>query len=286
MTRGALQAHLASGATTVSRCWAVDRQDGVAMGFTDHDRDLTFEGRVFRASTGLTAAALEQVTGLAVDNSEASGALTSDGITEADIAAGRYDGAEVRSWLVNWADVSERMLRFRGRIGEIRRAAGAFEAELRGLTDLLNIPSGRVYQAGCSAMLGDASCGVDLTGPDFAREVEVVSVAGTILTLGASLADRPERWFERGSVMVLTGPAAGLVGHVKADTGTAERRIELWQDLRAELRAGDRVRLVAGCDKRVESCAVKFDNILNFRGFPHIPGEDWLIAVPARRRGR
>jgi uncharacterized phage protein (TIGR02218 family) len=37
---------------------------------------------------------------------------------------------------------------------------------------------------------------------------------------------------------------------------------------------------VAGCDKRAETCRAKFGNFLNFRGFPHIPGEDWVTAYP------
>ena len=75
---------------------------------------------------------MQQSTGLSVDNTEALGALSDAAIREADIEAGRYDGAEVRAWLVNWADVSARQLQFRGSIGELRRAGGAFEAELRG----------------------------------------------------------------------------------------------------------------------------------------------------------
>ena len=109
----------------------------------------------FRAGTGLTARVLAQSTGLSVDNTEALGALTSSAVTEADIEAGRFDGAEVLAWLVNWQDVSQRLILFRGSFGEIRRANGAFEAELRGLTEALNRPLGRIYQKGCTAVLGD-----------------------------------------------------------------------------------------------------------------------------------
>ena len=37
---------------------------------------------------------------------------------------------------------------------------------------------------------------------------------------------------------------------------------------------GDQVRLVAGCDKTFATCKAKFANALNFRGFPHLPGND------------
>ena len=59
-------------------------------------------------------------------------------------------------------------------------------------------------------------------------------------------------------------------------------RRELWEELRAEIAAGDLVRLEAGCDKRMETCRLKFANILNFQGFPDIPGEDWVMAYPGR----
>jgi len=118
------EAHLQSGLTTVARCWSVVRRDGMTLGFTDHDLDLNFEGIVFRAGSGLSAKALMQTTGLAVDNSEALGALSHQSVTEEDIAAGRYDGAEVRAWLVNWADPAQRLLQFSGTLGEIQRRAG------------------------------------------------------------------------------------------------------------------------------------------------------------------
>ena len=109
-----LLAHLAGGVSTLCRAWAVRRRDGVELGFTDHDRDLRFDGLTYRAGTGMTARTLMQTTGFAVDNSEAVGALSSDAVTEADLLAGRYDAAEVRCWLVNWTDVGQRLLQFRG----------------------------------------------------------------------------------------------------------------------------------------------------------------------------
>lgn len=276
-----LQAHLETGVTTVARAWAVLRRDGVVLGFTDHDRDLSFEGVVFRADSGLTARALQQVTGLGVDNSEASGALRDAGLTEADIQAGRYDGAELRIWSVDWTDVARRALIFRGTLGEITRAGGAFRAELQGLGEPLGRPQGRVYQAACSAVLGDAACGVDLSAP--AVSVTVIPEAvedGERLRFAPPEGFAPG-WFDRGRLEVLAGPAAGLSGLIKTDRmAGALREVVLWERLAAPLAAGDAVRLVAGCDKRARTCREKFNNFLNFRGFPHIPGEDWLLATP------
>jgi uncharacterized phage protein (TIGR02218 family) len=286
MSAAALQAHLASCATTVCRAWAVTRRDGVVLGFTDHDAPLAFEGISFVASSGMSARAVEQTTGLSVDNSEAVGVLSDPAIREADIKAGRFDGAAVRAWSVNWANVEERRLVFRGSLGEIERAGGAFRAELRGLAEALNQPSGRVYQRHCGAVLGSAGCGVDLTDPGFWIEADVISIErGTGFRL-ASESGHSDGWFTRGAIEILTGAGAGDVGLIKRDRQVAEvRLIETWDVLSAGLAPGDRVRLVAGCDKRGETCKVKFSNYSRFQGFPDIPGEDWLVSYPTRAGG-
>ena len=277
----ALKNHLESGTTTVCRCWAVIRKDGQTYGFTDHDTDLEFEGLVFGADSGLTANALEQSTGLSVDNTEALGALSSAAVTEADIQAGRFDGAAVKSWLVNWANVVERVVQFNGSFGEITRSAGGFRAELRGLTEALNQPQGRVYQSGCSAVLGSSACGFDVNTLGYHAEITVKSITDGKLFSFEAVEGFDDRWFENGRLIVKSGSAFGLFGMIKNDRLTADgRTIELWESLRGQVAVGDQIRLEAGCNRRASTCRLKFDNFLNFQGFPHIPGEDWLTSYP------
>ncbi len=276
-----LATHLASGATTIARAWALTRRDGQVLGFTDHDRDLRFEGITFRAEAGLSARALEQVTGLAVDNSEALGALRDAGLAEADLLAGRYDGAGLAIWEVNWADLSQRALIFRGSLGEITRAGGAFRAELRGLSEPLNTQGGRIYHGACSAVLGDAACRFDLDTPGYSAEAAVIAVEAGQKISFAPIDTVSPGWFAHGRLTVLSGAAEGLMGHIREDRMQGGQRvIALWEGLRAALAPGDTVRLEAGCDKQAATCRFKFDNMLNFQGFPHIPGEDWMTAYP------
>lgn len=276
------QAHLSTGITSTCRCWAVVRRDGTVYGFTDHDRALSFDGIDFKADTGLSAKALQQTSGLAVDNTEALGALSDLAITEEDIAAGRFDGAGVRAWLVNWADLSQRLLQFRGTIGELQRSGGAFQAELRGLTEALNQPQGRVYQKPCTAVLGDANCRFGFDVPGYVTELPVEVVEDERVFRFDNISGFDARWFEYGRFVVLSGEATGLVGLIKNDRDVGGARvIELWESLRARIATGDMVRIEAGCDKRSVSCRLKFNNFLNYRGFPDIPGEDWLMSYPS-----
>ncbi len=277
----AFQAHIETGLTTLCRCWAITRADGARFGFTDHDRTLSFDGFEFKADTGMTALAVSQNSGLSVDNTEAMGALSDLSVTEADIEAGRFDGADVQAWLVNWADVSMRCLQFRGTIGELRRGDGAFQAELRGLTEALNRPLGRVYQKPCTAVLGDQSCQFDTDQPGYFAELPVESVTEDRAFLWADLPDFEAGWFARGKLVVLSGEAEGLWQAIKRDQFVSGvREIDLWAPIRATVREGDLVKLIAGCDKRMRTCRFKFDNLLNFQGFPDIPSDDWVMAYP------
>ena len=262
------------------------RVDGLTLGFTDHDQRLVFGGVTFRPDRGLTARALVQGTGLSVDNSEAVGALNDDAITERDLMAGRWDQAELRMWEVDWSDVARRKLVFRGSLGEVSRANGAFRAELRGLSEALNAPQGRVYHPRCSARLGDGACRVDLSAESLSvlRQVQGMD-EGRVFTFTAFPAF-DAAWFDHGRLEVLSGAAQGLHGAIKNDTARpgGQRIIELWSSLGVLPATGDQIRLTAGCDKAADTCRLKFRNHLNFRGFPHLPSEDWLMAPQAGRR--
>ncbi|MEL6685494.1 MAG: DUF2163 domain-containing protein [Pseudomonadota bacterium] len=280
MSEEALYAHLRAGVTHTCHCWLIRRSDGVVLGFTDHDAALQFDGVEFAPQNGLSARAIAQTTGLSMNNTEAFGVLSDDAIAEADIVAGRYDGATVQVWLVCWDDVTARKTLFRGSLGEITRGAGGFEAELHGLTEGLNQMQGRSYLKTCSAVLGDARCRFATDHASYRLEQTIdAPSAGQVFTLTVA-ENFNAAWFEHGVLEVLTGAAAGLNGLIKSDVGAAERVITLWSPLNAPVALGDLIRVTAGCDKRADTCREKFDNFLNFQGFPDIPGDDWLVSVP------
>ncbi len=280
MSKQDLFEHLKTGQTHVCQCWAITRKDGVTFGFTDHDNPLSFEGVTFLADSGMSAKSLAASTGLSVNNTEAMGLLQSDVIDEADIVAGRFDGAEITTWLVQWDAPDNRQVRFAGTIGEITRKSGQFEAELRGLTEALNQPQGRSFLRSCSAVLGDDACAFNLNSPTYRVTTDAITVEEnrTFLVEASTFVDR---WFEQGKLTVLSGSAKDLTGAIKHDRREGNRhRVTLWHPIRAEINAGDTLRLDAGCDKRAETCRVKFNNFINFQGFPDMPGEDWLMSVP------
>ena len=199
-----LAARIESGAAMLCHVWRLTRADGTVMGFTDHDRDLTVNGVVCRACSGWTAGAMETAAGLAPGETAAAGGLDDDAITEADVAAGLYDGASVELWRVDWTEPALKVRLAAATVTRVRREGEAFTAELAGPLARLETVVGRTYGRDCDARLGDERCGVDL----------------------------------------------------EAHPG-------------------------ASCDKRWATCVGVFGNGANFRGFPDVPGDDFLTAYPA-----
>jgi uncharacterized phage protein (TIGR02218 family) len=276
----ALTAHLATGATTLAWCWRLTRRDGVVQGFTDHDRDLVFDGTTFEAAAGMTASEIRDSVGLAVDNLEVSSAVTSEHLAEADLSAGLYDNAGVEIFRVNWADTSQRVLMRTGNLGEVRRAGLAFTAEVRGLAHYLQETKGRLFQYGCDADLGDARCGIALASTTYRGTGTLASVESPRRIRASGLGAYASGWFTHGLLTFTSGAASGQAIEVKlhAKAGSVVT-LELWQSARLPLAIGQTFTVSAGCDKSLGTCRAKFANAVNFRGFPHMPGNDILTVV-------
>lgn len=236
---------------------------------------------ICRAGTGFTASEASSTFGLAVDGSEIAGALADETLREADLAAGRYDAARIETWLVDWSEPSLRVLMARGTLGEVKREGQAFTAELRGLADMLSQECGRLYTAKCGADLGDSRCRVDLTNPALRGTGTVSALEGTSLFVASGLGGFADGLFSAGRLAWTSGANAGVSVEVKEhrlDAGAA--RLSLWQAMAEAIAPGDAFTVTAGCDKRFATCRDRFANTLNFRGFPHIPGNDFVISYP------
>ena len=281
-----LQAHLDSGTTTLAWCWRLTRADGVSFGFTDHDQALNFEDTAFEPESGLTASEIRTGSDLSVDAQDAEGALTSDRITETDILAGLWDNAEVEVWRVNWADPSQRVLMRQGAIGEIRRGQTAFIAEIRSLAHILGQTVGRMFQSSCDADLGDGRCRIDLNDPAFTGTGAVLEPLRDRGFRAAGLGAFDSGWLAFGTLNWDSGENAGrrieVLSHEVTD-GIAT--LTLLEALVWPIATGDTFTARAGCDKRIETCAAKFANSANFRGFPHIPGQDTILRYATRDGG-
>lgn len=283
-----LRAHYRSPVHTLARCWKITRQDGQVYGFTSIDLDFEYDGTVYRAATGMTGFQIQQRADMSVDNTQVSGLLDSSVITEEDLEAGLWDGAHVEVFEVNDRDLSMGHMRLPGwKLGIATRGTTGWQTEILGLSEALRHPVGEVDSPLCQARLGDSRCGVDL---EALRETHTVTSVFNRRSFTASAFAQAAGWATYGLLTWTVGSNAGL--SLEVTSHEAGGVLTLALGMPYDIEAGDEFTIVPGCNKihslvfdadlnvtSVEGdCANKFSNVINFRGFNNIPGNDRTLG--------
>jgi uncharacterized phage protein (TIGR02218 family) len=189
-------------------------------------------------------------------------------ITDEDIHSGAWDYAAIELFEVNVDDLTmgKNILRS-GTLGEVKGGRSKFTAELRGLMQAYSRRIIRLTTEDCTADLGDSRCKVDLSLYSFSGHVGSVTDNRVISDAARG---EPDDYFTGGKLLFLTGENAGLAMDVKKSTPGL---LELHERMPFEIAADDMYHVSAGCSKRAfEDCRDRFNNYVNFRGFPDVPG--------------
>jgi uncharacterized phage protein (TIGR02218 family) len=230
---------------------------------------------LYQASTGYTRSAIHGIADLSVDNLDIESALNSDTLDAADLRAGLWDGAEVEIFLVNWATLSQgKIILKRGTIGQVELRDAVFKAELRGLTQALSQQIVELYTPDCRADLGDARCKINL-----AALIVTGSVTATSNQRGFTDTARTEAdgYWSGGLVTWTSGANAGRKMEIRS---YAAHAFTLFLPMPGTITVGDTYSLQPGCDKSFTTCKARYNNAVNFRGEPHVPGTDQTLAYP------
>lgn len=260
--------------TTIALCWRLERRDGAAIGFTSHDRAIEIDGLVYRAAPGMLPSAITVSDGFDSASLDVAGALTSDAISEADLEAGRWDGAAVFLFACDWEHPADQLGLARGELGDVSAKAGSFEAELRGPAVLLEGAVVEQTSPECRAELGDKRCRVDMAPRTLVTRVTAVPEENVVEVAEAS---GTPGVYAYGRLRWLSGANSGLETRILS---SEESVLTLREAPPRPAAAGDLVELREGCDKSFATCTGRFANAANFRGEPHLPGMDLLTRYP------
>ncbi|WP_342248574.1 DUF2163 domain-containing protein [Sphingomonas sp. OTU376] len=262
---------LAQALTTLALCWRIERRDGVTIGLTAHDRDIEWDGLVHQAAPGMVPSAITRGAGLDPASMDVTGALTSEAIGEADLLAGRWDGARVAIFACDWTDPARQVALGEGTIGGLETRDGMLTAELRGAMAALERPVVEETSPECRAELGDKRCRVAMAGRR--RFARVTAIVDNVVTLDTG--EPVANGYAQGRLRWISGANSGLEDAILGSAGTT---LTLRRPPRFD--APGRVLLVEGCDRRLATCAERFGNAVNFRGEPYLPGIDLLTRYP------
>ena len=257
----------------VATFWRVHRRDGVTLGFTSHDRDLTFDGVRHRAAPGILPSAIRRTADLSDDSADMEGALSHDTITEADLAAGRFDGARVEIGAVDWESL-ERATLYGGEIGAVRRDAGSFQAQLRSAKARLDVDPLPRTSPTCRARFCDRDCALSPARFEIEAVCSHIDAEANSVTVPVG---QPSLYVG-GTLRWIDGPQAGVRFDIMA---LDDQAFVLDPAIDPGIQHGTKAILREGCDRTLTTCSTRFGNTVNFQGEPYLPGNDLLTRYPS-----
>lgn len=267
---------LGNAGTTNCTLWKVTLVNGDVLGFTDNSRDVSYGGVTYQAAVGFAPTSVQSTSDGSSDNLEVEGILDSPNITEADLMSGLWDYATVEIFMIDYNNTAAGPITItKGKLGEVGIDGQRFKAQLHGLGDALRQNIGEVTTPICRAQLGDSRCQVDLAPLLVAATVTAVQDRRnfTVSISGAQAASQ----FDGGKITWLTGENAEFEMEIRTTSGTGPIVIQLQLPMSADVTIGDTATLTPGCLKRlIADCKTRFNNVVNFRGEPYVPGTDQL----------
>jgi uncharacterized phage protein (TIGR02218 family) len=291
----ALLAHYARDTTHLAEAWRVTRAiDAQVFGWTTHNADAVIDGVTYRASQGLQPTSAHSTDTLAVDTLDITAFL--DVSTEAEIAAGIWDGSEVVNFEYRWDSLpanltgGDVLIKRVGVVGEITRQNNVFVAEIRGLAHKLSTRIGRYYTPVCpwrhaiwngSTYVSSIECNISMVGRIHMSTISSVGSDPTLEFSDAGQAQVPG-YFNYGLITMLGGPNEGLTREIRR---WENQLFTLLRPFPYAVEVGNPYSAVQGDDHTERTCKDVFNNLVNptsggFGGFTTVPGQNAVYASP------
>ena len=266
----ALQTELSSGTPRIARLVKITLKSNVVYGFTDHDKTLVVGGVTYVPAPGLSAFKLNSTSDTQVSNQQLGSSWVT--VPDEDLLGGKFDDARVEAFWCSWANVGAGTVKtFDGRIGELTWTENGFIADIVSFMRRLEKNIGHTYTPTCRHRLfgqsGSGACFVSASAFTFSGTIASVTLPKWKFVIAGAAAGKSAGFYSNGSITFTSGLNNGLSATVKNQTGDT---IELFLPTAFVVAPGASFTIQAGCDKTLETCKTKFNNVVNFGGYPHI----------------
>ncbi len=274
--------HIQEELTNLTECLKIEFKDGDVLGFTNHDIEIEYDSLLYEPESSFLRTNAQYKDNLSVTNMNLDGIINSDHFSKDDIRAGKFSNAELYYFVLNWGDISDGIIKMnRFFIGNISLKKGVYIAELKGLEQKLNKNFLSIFTAECRAHFGVSSTGCKFDLDTVKEEGEIDSVTNNRLFTVTGLDTHTDNYFNQGKIKFTSGLNNGLTQEIKIFSGTPDT-VTLFLMMPFTVANGDTFDIWPGCDKSFNQCKI-YDQVPNYRGFPHLIGKDNLYKYPNAR---
>ena len=261
-------------------------KNGTQLLYTSLDDDIVYESNTY-SKFRIDRSSIKRVRGLEVDTltltiyPSSTEKIVNRNFIYA-VMRGDLDSASLlvrRVFYTAWggSEIGSKIL-FSGSVASVELERTKVEIQVKSYIELLNvvIPR-RIYIPGCQNTLYDGICRLDINDYEFNSRVE--GTGSTTKSINCNLTQETE-YFDLGFLEFTSGDNIGEIRTIRSYTVGV---VNLIVPLEFVPNSGDRFIIYPGCDKRIETCTNRFDNVSNYRGFPYIPQPEIVMYGGAGR---
>jgi uncharacterized phage protein (TIGR02218 family) len=275
-----LQADIEQGCTSLARLWKITRADDEIIYLTESDAPIVFDGNTYRADIGFTPSSILTTADFASAQSVTIlVAMTDDGIAEDDLRMKRYEGASGELSIINYLEPTHGVMKvYTGNFGRVELGRGVANIELLPLGSSMTkaVIGAEVYAPTCRNSFGDVNC----EGVEHTVDLSALQVSFTVDTISTNVVTASEftaadNQYAQGYILWETGDNAGVHSLV-ARSELSTHTVTLSVLPPKAIQIGDTGTAFPGCDKVLDTCITRWNNIKNFRGEPNVPDTTFL----------
>lgn len=256
---------------TSATCVRIECLNGVTVRLAAYPYDLTMSnGTVYQSGSGYDVTEITASSNFSPSAIDLEGFVGFAGVTRDIIASGVFDGARAYVFACDFlGPVEDYEPLLMAVLGKTRLEDDRYIIEQMSVVDVLSQSVGRVVGPSCDKVFGGqgfAGCKKDLVA---------LTVTGTLTAVAGarsftdSARTEAADWFGLGTIVFTSGANAGLKAQeIKSFSGGV---ITTYEPFYYTPQIGDAYSMVPGCRKTLDACRDKYNNVLNFGGFPFKP---------------
>jgi uncharacterized phage protein (TIGR02218 family) len=253
-------------------CLRIVPKTGSPIYLTHYPRDLVIGGHTYLTSAGYEFSGYSAAANLSPPVVDLEGIAGMAGLGADAIQSGLFDGARCYLFATSWAaPVEDQEPLTASILGKTVMMDTHYKIEEMGLVDALAQSIGKTYTAQCPKTFGGqeyAGCKMALAGLTVTGTLTAVADASHFTD---SVRGEAADYFGAGTIQFTTGANAGLKP-LEVKVFSVGGVIEVFEPFYYLPTVGDAYTMIPGCRKRrAEDCYTKWNNVVNFGGFEHIP---------------
>jgi len=248
------------------------------IGFTSLDRSITVGGVECLPNASVSPSSVKKTAAIESNNLDIKGLIDSEHLSDLDLRAGKFSGAKVKVFIVNFLTGAIVKTLTVGRWGQVRKTDQTWEITVRTNAEILQQSVFQSLSRSCrwTKRLEDSRCGVNIANFTTDGTVTLANDDGVnrfrISATGfPGFGDNVSiyNWTNgSGYVQYLTGNNAGykLPINFIYDPGGGAVGVQLLKSPPYAIEVGDTLKLIPGCDGSMIMCRYRFNNQANFGG--------------------